>query len=148
MEIGRVIGMTENNKRFTTNNGVFYKDNETGWEFQSYGEVVELLNELHEENQRLQHFESLYRERNLKLEKVNKELKEGVEELNEICKYYEMRIKELSEQAEAVRTELQLCEEENNALQERNDRQAERLKFYRKTFGKWNDKRIKELNDD
>lgn len=43
--------MTE--KRFTTNNGVFYKDNETGWEFQSYGEVVDLLNALHEENMEL-----------------------------------------------------------------------------------------------
>ena len=67
----------------------------------------EVLNELHEEN---------------------KELKEGVEELNEICKYYEMRIKELSEQADAVREELRLCEEENNALQERNDRQYEILR--------------------
>jgi len=41
------------NKRFTTNNGVFYTDNETGWEFQCYGEVVDTLNELAEENQRL-----------------------------------------------------------------------------------------------
>ena len=40
-------------KRFTTNNGVFYTDNETGWEFQSYGEVVELLNELADENEQL-----------------------------------------------------------------------------------------------
>ena len=37
-------------------------------------------------------------------------------------------LNELSEQAEAVRTELQLCEEENNALQERNDRQAETIR--------------------
>ena len=44
--------MTEN-KRFTTNNGVFYTDNLTGWEFQSYGEVVDLMNELHERNQHL-----------------------------------------------------------------------------------------------
>ena len=43
--------MTE--KRFTTNNGVFYTDNETGWEFQCYGEVVDLLNELAEENTHL-----------------------------------------------------------------------------------------------
>ena len=27
----------------------------------------------------------------------NKKLKKGIEELNEICKYYEMKIKELSE---------------------------------------------------
>ena len=39
-----------------------------------------------------------------------------------------MRIKELSEQADAVREELRLCEEENNALQERNDRQYEILR--------------------
>ena len=62
------------------------------------------------------------------LDSENKELKEGVEELNTICKYYEMRIKELSEQADAVREELRLCEEENNALQERNDRQYEILR--------------------
>ena len=46
--------------------------------FNEYGtvqKICELLNELHEENQRLQHFESLYRERNLKLEKENKELR-------------------------------------------------------------------------
>ena len=62
------------------------------------------------------------------LDSENKKLKEGVEELNQICKYYEMRIKELSEQADAVREELRLCEEENNALQERNDRQYEILR--------------------
>lgn len=43
--------MTE--KRFTSNNGVFYTDNETGWEFKCYGEVVNLMNNLHEKNQRL-----------------------------------------------------------------------------------------------
>ena len=40
-------------KRFTTKNGVFYTDNLTGWEFQSYGEVVKLMNELSEENEQL-----------------------------------------------------------------------------------------------
>lgn len=44
--------MTEN-KRFTTRNGVFYTDNETGWEFKCYGEVVDLLNKLAEENEQL-----------------------------------------------------------------------------------------------
>lgn len=46
-----VMPMTE--KRFTSNNGVFYTDNYTGWEFQSYGEVVNLLNNLNDENQQL-----------------------------------------------------------------------------------------------
>jgi hypothetical protein len=40
-------------KRFTTKNGVFYTDNKTGWEFQSYGEVVKLMNELADENEQL-----------------------------------------------------------------------------------------------
>ena len=40
-------------KRFTTKNGVFYTDNLTGWEFQSYGEVVKLMNELSDENEEL-----------------------------------------------------------------------------------------------
>ena len=51
--------------------------------FNEYGtvqKICELLNELHEENQRLQHFESLYRERNLKLEKENEELKAKVDD--------------------------------------------------------------------
>lgn len=43
------FGMTD--KRFTSNNGVFYTDNETGWEFQCYGEVVDLLNELNEDKE-------------------------------------------------------------------------------------------------
>jgi hypothetical protein len=46
-----VIEMTE--KRFTSNNGVFYTDNYTGWEFQCYGEVVDLLNNLNDENEQL-----------------------------------------------------------------------------------------------
>lgn len=40
-------------KRFTTKNGVFYTDNLTGWEFQSYGEVVKLMNDLSDENEQL-----------------------------------------------------------------------------------------------
>jgi len=40
-------------KRFTSNNGVFYTDNLTGWEFESYGEVVDLMNNLHEKNQKI-----------------------------------------------------------------------------------------------
>ena len=40
-------------KRFTSNNGVFYIDNETGWEFQCYGEVVHLMNALADENEEL-----------------------------------------------------------------------------------------------
>ena len=43
-------------KRFTTKNGVFYTDNLTGWEFQSYGEVVKLMNELSDENEQLKSF--------------------------------------------------------------------------------------------
>lgn len=39
--------------RFTTTNGVFYTDTKTGWEFQSYGEVVKLLNDLADENEQL-----------------------------------------------------------------------------------------------
>ena len=46
--------MTE--KRFTTRNGVFYTDNKTGWEFQSYGEVVKLMNELADENEQLKQY--------------------------------------------------------------------------------------------
>ena len=40
-------------KRFTTKNGVFYTDTKTGYEFQCYGEVVNIMNELAEENQHL-----------------------------------------------------------------------------------------------
>ena len=38
-----------------------------------------------------------------KLNDGNKELKEGVEELNEICKYYEMRIKELDSENQHIK---------------------------------------------
>ena len=87
-----------------------------------------LLNQIEDEKKQNGKIASKFFEENEQLKQENKELKEGVEELNTICKYYEMRIKELSEQADAVRTELQLCEEENNALQERNDRQYEILR--------------------
>ena len=40
-------------KRFTTRNGVFYTDTKTGYEFQCYGEVADIMNELSEENQHL-----------------------------------------------------------------------------------------------
>lgn len=43
--------MTE--KRFTTRNGVFYTDTKTGYEFQCYGEVVDIMNELADENEQL-----------------------------------------------------------------------------------------------
>ena len=75
--------MTEN-KRFTTNNGVFYKDNETGWEFQSYGEVVQLLNKLNDEN---------------------KTFREALRELKEIGDYQAMRIKELDDENQKLKQE-------------------------------------------
>ena len=40
-------------ERFTTRNGVFYTDTKTGYEFQCYGEVVDIMNELAEENEQL-----------------------------------------------------------------------------------------------
>lgn len=40
-------------KRFTTINGVFYTDTKTGYEFQCYGEVADMLNELAEKNEQL-----------------------------------------------------------------------------------------------
>lgn len=40
-------------KRFTTRNGVFYTDNLTGYEFECYGEVVDIMNELADENEQL-----------------------------------------------------------------------------------------------
>ena len=43
--------MTE--KRFTTRNGVFYTDTKTGYEFQCYGEVADMMNELADENEQL-----------------------------------------------------------------------------------------------
>ena len=55
-------------KRFTTKNGVFYTDNLTGWEFQSYGEVVKLMNDLNEENM---------------------QLKEEIKDLNDVLARYE-----------------------------------------------------------
>ena len=75
--------MTEN-KRFTTNNGVFYKDNETGWEFQSYGEVVQLLNKLNDEN---------------------KTFREALNELKEIGDYQAMTIKELDDENQKLKKE-------------------------------------------
>ena len=48
-------------KRFTTKNGVFYTDNLTGWEFQSYGEVVKLMNELSDENEQLKEENDSYK---------------------------------------------------------------------------------------
>ena len=43
--------MTE--KRFITRNGVFYTDTKTGYEFQCYGEVANMMNELADENEQL-----------------------------------------------------------------------------------------------
>ena len=40
-------------KRFITRNGVFYTDTKTGYEFQCYGEVVNIMNELADENEQL-----------------------------------------------------------------------------------------------
>lgn len=73
------------NKRFTSNNGVFYTDNETGWEFQSYGEVVELLNKLNDEN---------------------KTFREALKELKEIGDYQAMRIKELDDENRLIEDEI------------------------------------------
>ena len=55
------------NKRFTSNNGVFYTDNETGWEFQCYGEVVDLMNKLDAENKALHDRNRRLRNRNQRL---------------------------------------------------------------------------------
>jgi len=74
-------------KRFTSNNGVFYKDNETGWEFQSYGEVVQLLNKLNDEN---------------------KTFREALKELKEIGDYQAMTIKELDDENQKLKDKL--CE--------------------------------------
>ena len=76
-------------KRFTVDDGLedvlCWEINDKENENMTCGECAKLLNELHEENQKL---------------------KDGVEELNQICEYYEGRIKE---------------------LKERNNRQAKRL---------------------
>lgn len=40
-------------KRFTTTNGVFHTNTKTGYEFQSYGEIADIMNEPTEENQHL-----------------------------------------------------------------------------------------------
>ena len=68
--------MTE--KRFTSNNGVFYTDNYTGWEFQSYGEVVTLLNDLNDENQQLR---QLIEKNKTKTDKTIKEIVDETEQL-------------------------------------------------------------------
>ena len=47
-----------------------------------------------------------------------------LEDCKDVCDI----LNELNNQADAVRTELQLCEEENNELQTRNNRQAETIR--------------------
>lgn len=69
-------------KRFTTRNGVFYTDTKTGYEFQCYGEVADIMNELAEENTTF---------------------REALKELKEIGDYQAMRIKELHEENQALK---------------------------------------------
>ena len=78
--------MTEN-KRFTTDNGsnedVCLVDNITGKEYESnVDEIVELLNELHEENRELQRHLDVMRSGALTDDKRIKELYDENEQLN------------------------------------------------------------------
>lgn len=72
-------------KRFTTRNGVFYTDTKTGYEFQCYDGVVDIMNELAEENQ---------------------QLKGALKELKEIGDYQAMRIKELDNMNSLIEDEI------------------------------------------
>lgn len=84
-QIGEADKNNKTCRRFITNNGVFYKDIETGWEFQSYGEVVELLNKLNDEN---------------------KTFRAALKELKEIGDYQAMRIKELDDENRLIEDEI------------------------------------------
>jgi len=90
--------MTEN-KRFTTRNGVFYTDNETGWEFECYGEVVKLMNELAEENNEFKIHEKF----------KNKAYSDLLNKFTQLKKKYQKskkEKKELKQEIEALKMEI------------------------------------------
>lgn len=101
-------------KRFTTNNGVFYTDTETGWEFKCYGEVVALMNDLatkcsqlKNENEQLKSLNQELRNELQFDEKVYKTFNEIISEADDLItshlsKHYQRQWKNFCENREIV----------------------------------------------
>ena len=91
-------------KRFTTRNGVFYTDTKTGYEFQCYGEVANLLNEYAEENEQLK---SEYKVLHTQYQDLKKFVKNNFDEHLTQEKLNRQIIK-LSEENEQLKKQLEL----------------------------------------
>ena len=93
-------------KRFTTKNGVFYTDNLTGWEFQSYGEVVKLMNELADENEQLKEEIKDYNDVLARLEeKLQRERKSTQQQHQKWSTQAEQQIQQLKDIIDQLRTD-------------------------------------------